>query len=63
MVTEQFDEFENELVQCDWYRLPLEVQRMLLIFIANTQTPAIFFGYGQIECSRHTFEMVNYSEL
>lgn len=59
MVTKQFDEFDNELCQCDWYLLPMEIQRMLPIFMSCTQQPAIFHGYGQIEGSRDTFKTVN----
>lgn len=59
MVANQFDEFDSELCQCKWYLLPIETQRMLLIFMSITQEPAIFYGYGQIEGSRETFKTVN----
>lgn len=49
--------------QCDWYLFPLEIQRMLLIFISSTQQPGTFYGYGQIEGSRETFKAVNFIEF
>lgn len=59
MVANHFDLFHNELCQCDWYLSPIEIQRMLLIFMVSTQQPAIFHGYGRIEGSRDTFKTVN----
>lgn len=59
MVANRFDMFHSELCQCDWYLSPIEIQRMLLIFMVSTQQPAIFHGYGRIEGSRDTFKTVN----
>lgn len=60
ILTIQYDNFDNQLCQCKWYLLPIEVRRMLLIFMSSTQQPAIFYGYADIECSRETFKMVNF---
>lgn len=53
-----FDEFNDELVGCDWYLLPNELQQMYLTFILNTQQPKIIRGYGNILCTRDTFKKV-----
>lgn len=63
MVTNRFDLFDNELYQCDWYELPLEVQQLLVILMANTQKPATIRGYGNVVCSRKTFQKVIDSKI
>lgn len=59
MVTHQFNVFSEELYMCDWYMFPLELQRMLIIFIANAQQPATVHGFGDTTCTRDTFKRVN----
>lgn len=50
--TEKFENFEYELGQCDWYALPIELQRMYLIFLSNTQNEVEITSYGGIPCKR-----------
>lgn len=61
-VTIQFNSINEELCQGDWYLQSIEVQRMLLIFMSNTQTPAIL-GYGNIVCTRNAFKEVHNFQL
>lgn len=57
-VTLQFEKFSNTLSQCKWYFLPIELQRMLITVMINTQHPTYIQGYGNIECTRYSFKKV-----
>ena len=57
-VTDQFDQFGQEVERCEWNKLPIEMQRMYLIFLSDTQQPVNIRSYGGIICSRDTFKMV-----
>ena len=57
-VTDQFDQFGQEVGRCEWNMLPIEMQRMYLIFLSDTQQPVHIGGYGGILCARDTFKRV-----
>lgn len=64
-MTSQFEAFNDELGQYHWYLLPIEIQRMYLIFASNTQHPVNIYSYGGFTCERKTlknviFEMIGY---
>lgn len=59
-VSHQFDEFDNEFWQSNWYLFPIEMQRMLVIVMLNTQRPAIIQGYANTLCSRDAFKTVKF---
>lgn len=63
MVTNRFNTFDDELYQSDWYALPITAQQSMAILIANTQKPATVRGYGNVVCSRKTFQQVSNSLL
>lgn len=44
--------------ECNWYTLPIDMQRKIIIFTANTQRPAMIEAFGNIECTRETFKKV-----
>lgn len=58
-VTHQSNTFNYELSQCDWYLMPIEVQRLLVVFMAYTQQPLLLRGYGNIVCTRDAFKSVS----
>ena len=58
MVTHQFNVFDDELCQCDWYLFPIEMKRMMIIFMVNTQQPAIIQGFANTVCTREAFKKV-----
>lgn len=58
-MTTQFDIFEIELRQCDWLFYPIELQRMLVIFIVNAQMPTIIRGFATASCTRESFMQVS----
>lgn len=50
--------FDKELERCAWHTLPIQIQRMYLIFISDTQQTENIKCYGNIQCTRKTFEQV-----
>lgn len=58
LLTHQFNVFNDELCMCNWYLFPIDLQRMLLIFIINTQQPAIIHGFADTVCTRDAFKQV-----
>lgn len=54
----QFDATDEELYQCDWYSFPMDMQKMVLIFMMGTQEPVFIRGFGNIECTRDAFKKV-----
>lgn len=57
-VTSCFGVFNVELYRCHWYLFPIEVQRMLVIFMSDTQQPIFIRSYGNIMCTRKVFKKV-----
>lgn len=57
-VTIGFERFHEELLRCNWYELPIEMQRMYLIFLADTQQPKHVTCYANVIFRRETFEKV-----
>lgn len=57
-VTNQFDQFDLEFNRCGWNELTIEMQRMYLIFLTDTQQPQHIKSYGGITCTRDTFRRV-----
>ena len=57
-VTDQFEQFGMEFGSCDWHKLSIEMQRMYLIFLSDTQQPKNLQSYGGIFCTRETFKNV-----
>lgn len=60
MITTEFDMFNVELCEYKWYLCSIDMQRMLLIFMSNTQQPIALEGFGNIVCSRNSFINVIY---
>lgn len=58
MLSYQFRMFNEELWQRDWYLFPIELQRMLVIFMLDTEQSMIIRGYGNIKCTRDAFKGV-----
>lgn len=55
-VTTEFAKFDDELYQCKWYSYSIEIQKMMLIFIAETQDPVFIRGFCNIVCIRDSFK-------
>lgn len=54
----KFEMFSEELEQCDWHLLPIEIQRMYIIFLSDSQQPVMMSSYGGIMCERETSKKV-----
>lgn len=57
-VTTKFIMCDRAMYECQWYRFPNEVQKMLPIIMISTQSPLIFRGFANVFCTRETFKRV-----
>lgn len=57
-VATQFDSLDQEVERCNWYALPIELQRIYLIFSLDVQQPKEIQSYAGLVCSRETFKHV-----
>ena len=57
-VTHQFQVFNVELRQFNWYILPINVQKMFIIVVANAQQPSFIRGFANAICLRESFKKV-----
>lgn len=62
-MTDQFDEFNDELHQCNWFTFPMGMQKMYAIFVHNAQQQMGLQGYGNLLCSRDTMKRVIASDI
>lgn len=58
MMTNQFERFGIAFTRCDWYLLPIQIQRMCVTFVVDIQTPVNISSYGDIPCERNTSKLV-----
>lgn len=59
MVTYQFEAFDEELCMRNWYTFPVELQRMMIVFMAGTQQSIHIRGFANTICTREAFKRVN----
>lgn len=57
-VTQQFDQFYDELSNNNWYLLSKELQRMLVIFMGIAQKSVQIYGSEKVICRLETFKKV-----
>lgn len=57
-VTNQFEMFGEELERRTWYKLPIDMQRIYVIFLVNTQQDLSIECYGGTQCTRETLKKV-----
>lgn len=60
MVTDRFERFYDDLCQCEWNLLPMDMQRIYLMFVLNAQQPAMIRGFASIVCTRVFFSKVKF---
>lgn len=58
-VTDRFGVFNTELYRSEWYIVEVKMQRMLLIFMLDSQRPVYIQGNGHILCIRENFKKVD----
>lgn len=59
LTTEIFFLYGDISYESDWYKLPIEQQKLLQLIIADAQRPQIFHGFGIIESNLTTFIKVD----
>lgn len=57
-MTDQFEAIGDELEQCNWYTLPIKMQQLYIIFLADTQNSINITSFAGIECTRETSKKV-----
>lgn len=57
-VTDEFINFDEDLCQCKWYLLSADIQRMMIIFMNDSQQPVLLHGFGNFTCTRDSFKNV-----
>lgn len=57
-LTSKCNQFDEKVGQCQWYLLPIEIQKIFLTVMANSQQPMIIRGYGNVFCVRNFFKKV-----
>lgn len=58
MVSDEFEEFNDELDQSDWYSFSVEMQRIFVILTINAQQSTYIKGFANVLCVRPTFKKV-----
>lgn len=54
----QFDNLSENIVYCEWYIFPHEIQRIFPIIVMTTRTPVAIGGFGNVQCTRNAFRIV-----
>lgn len=57
-VCDAFFEIDDEICQLDWYLFSIEIQKILLTLMINTQKPVSLGVFGNITCDREDFKKV-----
>lgn len=52
------NQINDAINRIDWYLLPIEVQRILIVAIMHGQQPLHIKFFGSISCNREQFERV-----
>ena len=60
-MTNIYHEINFTVYQIDWYKPPIEIQRMLLIILIYTEQPLDFEFFGSMTCNREQFKRVSKS--
>lgn len=54
-----YDKIECEINHLRWYRLSIELRRVLPVIILYAQEPVVMRGLGSVVCSREAFRQVS----
>lgn len=57
-ISTEFERFYDGLCRHHWHLFPIEMQRMYLILLANTQHPVNIHSFFNVECTRETLKNV-----
>lgn len=59
MTTESYEKMAERVLESNWYRLNLNLQKDFIVIIANMQRPLCYHGYGVITLNLETFGKVS----
>lgn len=59
----QFNELNDAIYQLDWYRCPIEIQRLIPTILIVTQNSPVLRGIGNVVCNREAFKKVILNEI
>lgn len=57
--TNRISFIQNTIYNLDWHDFPIELQKQLVLIMAEAQTPLYFSGFGLIRCTLFSFLMVS----
>lgn len=57
--TEQFLLFGDRSYESEWYKMPIDLQKIVQLMIIDAQQPLVFNGFGIIDLSLMTFIKVH----
>lgn len=60
MATDSYAQMAESLYECNWYEMPLHLQKDFIIIGANAQVPLAYSGYGIAELNLLTFCKVSF---
>lgn len=58
-MTNFFTEVNDEFDQLNWYRFPIDAQKMLPIILNIVQKPVMIHCFGSVFCAREIFKDVS----
>lgn len=61
--TTNFDEVNDDINKLNWYKFPIEVQRLLPILTLVTQQQLVVECFGSVACLRESFKSVSTTKL
>lgn len=59
MATESFEHIADALYECNWQKLPIELQKYFIIMMSNSQRSIYYSGYGIAVLNLETFTKVS----
>lgn len=57
-LTDTFGTIYDTFYQCDWYLMPLKIQKIMPTILNAAQEPVFLRGFGNITCTREMFKKV-----
>lgn len=55
LATDSYQNYADLLYETHWYKLPLNLQKLYILMIANAQKPIYYHGFGIIQLKLNIF--------
>lgn len=59
LASESFEQMADCLYECNWYGLPVGLQKYFILMIGNAQRPLYYHGFGIAVLNLKTFSKVS----